>query len=119
MSIAIATFDHIVLCVKDVVATCAFYEKHPDMAAREERPGKYSIHFGYNKISLQDEGTVPAIARNTLPGSWNFCLLTDMPVVDYTAYWEREGATDRVLSVYFNDPDGNLVEVSNIMGDAN
>jgi len=59
VSIAIATFDHIVLCVKDVAATCAFYEKHPDMAAREERPGKYSIHFGYNKISLQDEAQCP------------------------------------------------------------
>ena len=119
--------DHIVLCVADVNRTIAFYERALGMEAHEERPGKWSLHFGSNKISLQDARTAPEIARQTVPGSGNYCVLTDEPVervaerlrglgieiVDGPA--EREGATGMILSVYFRDPDGNLVEVSNRM----
>ena len=118
-------FDHIVLCVRDIAATRRFYERVLNMESREERPGKWSLHFGANKISLQDALTSPVIARDTVPGSGNFCLLTDTPldavilhlgreaveIVDGPG--ERAGATGRILSVYFKDPDGNLVEVSN------
>jgi len=119
--------DHIVLCVNDVAATRRFYERLLNMEAREERPGKCSLHFGANKISLQDAGTSPGTARATVPGSGNFCLLTDTPldavilhlrqqgieIVDGPG--ERAGATGKILSVYFKDPDGNLVEVSNLL----
>ena len=46
--------DHIVLCVNDVAATRRFYERVLNMEAREERPGKWSLHFGTHKMSLQD-----------------------------------------------------------------
>ena len=119
------SLDHIVLCVKDVAATRSFYGRVLGMQSREERPGKWSLHFGANKISLQDAVTAPDIARDTVPGSGNFCLLTDTPVTEVVAQLEREGieivagpgeragATGPILSVYFKDPDGNLVEVSN------
>jgi catechol 2,3-dioxygenase-like lactoylglutathione lyase family enzyme len=95
------------------------------MQPREERPGKWSLHFGSNKISLQDATSAPDIARSTVPGSGNFCLLTDVPVEDLASMLrdlridiiagpaERDGATGRLWSIYFRDPDGNLVEVSN------
>lgn len=123
----VSGFDHIVLCVDDVDATCRFYAAALGMAAREERPGKWSLHFGANKISLQDVRSAPAIARATVPGSGNFCLLTDEPIDAVVAHLrrqgieiidgpgEREGATGPILSVYFRDPDGNLVEVSNLL----
>jgi catechol 2,3-dioxygenase-like lactoylglutathione lyase family enzyme len=118
--------DHIVLCVRDVAATRAFYERVLGMASREERPGKYSLQFGANKISLQDAATSPTIARDTVPGSGNFCLLSDTPVEAWRAHLVeqgveivdsglRDGATGTIASLYFNDPDGNLVEVSNLV----
>lgn len=119
-------FDHIVLCARDVAATRAFYERVLGMAAREERPGKYSLQFGAHKISLQDAATSPSIARDTVPGSGNFCLLSDTPVAEWRAHLEaqgvaildaglRDGATGTIDSLYFHDPDGNLVEVSNLV----
>jgi catechol 2,3-dioxygenase-like lactoylglutathione lyase family enzyme len=125
---AVRALDHIVLCVRDVAATRRFYEDLLGMESREERPGKWSLHFGDQKISLQDAASSPAIARDTVPGSGNFCLLTDAPMDEVVALLaeagvaivdgpgERAGATSPILSVYFRDPDGNLVEVSNLLG---
>ena len=118
-------FDHIVLCVTDVRRTLEFYETVLGMERREERPGKWSLHFGSSKISLQDAAADPELARRTTPGPGNFCLLTDDPVDDFAAALremnieivagpdERSGADGALRSVYFRDPDGNLVEVSN------
>jgi catechol 2,3-dioxygenase-like lactoylglutathione lyase family enzyme len=117
--------DHLVLCVADVAASRAFYQRALGMQAREERPGKWSLHFGTQKVSLQDAANAPAMASGTVPGSGNFCLLTDVPVTEVAAHLrsegvaildgpgERIGAAGPILSVYFRDPDGNLVEVSN------
>ncbi len=118
-------FDHIVLCVNDVAATRRFYEAVLGLESREERPGKWSLHFGTHKISLQDAATSPALAKKTVPGRGNFCLLTETPMPEIVAALarnqvaviegpdERQGATGTLFSVYFRDPDGNLVEVSN------
>ena len=123
---SLTRLDHIVLCVADVEATKAYYERVLGMESREERPGKWSLHFGQHKISLQDAGTAPDIAKDTVPGSGNFCILTDDPIEDVVAHLEkegvdirvgpaeREGAVGTIISVYFNDPDGNLVEISRL-----
>jgi catechol 2,3-dioxygenase-like lactoylglutathione lyase family enzyme len=125
MPIEITGFDHIVLCVANVPRTLDFYRRVLRMEPREERPGKWSLHFAEHKISLQDAATAPEIAKDTLPGSGNFCLLTRTSMAEVVATLEREsvsvligpvereGATGSILSVYFHDPDGNLVEVSN------
>lgn len=119
------SLDHIVLCVRDVAATRAFYERVLGMESREERPGKWSLHFGLNKISLQDAVAVPDIARDTFRAAGNFCVLTDTPIAEVVAHMreqgiaiidgpgERAGAVGPILSAYFDGPDGNLVEVSN------
>lgn len=117
--------DHLVLCVRDVPASCRFYERVLGMEAREERPGKWSLHFGRNKISLQDAAAPASSAAATLPGSGNFCVLTEVPMAAVLGHLEKEdidivdgpgeraGAAGPILSVYFRDPDGNLIEVSN------
>jgi catechol 2,3-dioxygenase-like lactoylglutathione lyase family enzyme len=121
----IVALDHIVLCVRDVAAMRGFYERVLAFEPREERPGKWSLHFGPHKISLQDAATPPDIARGTVPGSGNFCVLSLTPMAEVITHLAREGieiidgpaeragAVGTILSVYFKDPEGNLVEVSN------
>jgi catechol 2,3-dioxygenase-like lactoylglutathione lyase family enzyme len=119
--------DHIVLCVAHVDETLVFYERVLGMQPREERPGKWSLHFGSNKISLQDAQSSPELAKRTVPGSGNFCVLTDTPIAEVIEHLrlhdvaivegpaEKAGATGKIFSVYFRDPDSNLVEVSNLL----
>ncbi|WP_348627611.1 VOC family protein [Sinorhizobium sp. M4_45] len=59
----VCALDHKVLCVNDVRATRRFYERVLNMESREERPGKWSLHFGAQKISLQDAVAFPSIAH--------------------------------------------------------
>lgn len=123
----ITGFDHIVLCVRDLSATRRFYTEVLGMTEVEERPGKYAMHFGPHKISLQDAAAPPAMARGTLPGTGNFCVQTDTPMDEVVRTLTaadikiiegpapKIGATGPLNSVYFRDPDGNLVEVSNLI----
>ncbi len=118
-------FDHIVISATDVDATIKFYQSVLGMEAKEERPNKWALHFGTSKISIQDASSLPDIARQTAPGTANFCVYTDTAMENVVAKLnlyhtdivagpgERFGANGTILSVYFNDPDGNLVEVCN------
>ena len=121
----VLSLDHLVLAVRDVPASLAYYETHLGLERREERPGKWALHFGEQKISLQKADDMPVIAEGTTPGSGNFCLLSAEPVAALAdrlrtdgvqildGPTEKMGAAGPILSIYFNDPDGNLVEVSN------
>ena len=120
----ITGFDHIVLVVDDVAATVDFYERTLGFRGVEHMPGKWALTFGPNKISLQPASDPPAKARATTPGSGNFCVLTDQSIDEVAAHLlgigveiedgpvEKVGAVGQIMSVYFRDPDGNLVEVS-------
>ena len=121
----IDSIDHIVLGVHDVQKTIRFYTDVLGMKAREEQPSKWSLHFGASKISLQHAESMPEIAKGTVPGSGNFCLLTKTPINQVAATLkqhqvnildgpiEKTGATGPIISIYFFDPDRNLVEISN------
>lgn len=60
-----------------------------------------------------------------MPGSADFCLISKTPIDDVIAHLTAQnveielgpvpktGAMGDLVSVYFRDPDGNLVEISN------
>ena len=103
----------------------AFYRDVLGCSVGEERPGKWAIWFGSNKISLQDEAKKPDMAIATLPGTGNFCVLADAPVAEVAEHLvshgveiltgpvPKDGATGPIMSIYFRDPEGNLVEIAN------
>lgn len=118
--------DHVVLTVASIAQTLAFYQRVLGMEAREFKPGRWALHFGSQKINLHEVGTVvdPNV-RHATPGSADVCFLTRMPLADVIAHLQREqvaivqgpvratGARATLQSVYFYDPDENLIEVAN------
>lgn len=121
--------DHLVLTVADIEATASFYERTLKLKRETFRgPGgeqRYALAFGQQKINLQDRGTVtPTKARQPTFGSGDFCLIAAVPLDDVVAHLNaehvpieagpvaRRGALGALRSIYFRDPDGNLVEVA-------
>jgi catechol 2,3-dioxygenase-like lactoylglutathione lyase family enzyme len=121
----IARLDHFVLTVRDIDATCAFYERVLGMEVRWFGDGRTALHFGRQKINLHKAGAEfePKAAAPT-PGSGDLCLILDGALEDALEHLEREGidiiegpverigAEGTIRSVYFRDPDGNLIEIS-------
>ena len=124
----IDSLDHLVLTVADVEATCAFYRRALGMEVVTFGGGRKALAFGCQKINLHRHGGEfePKAARPT-PGSGDLCLLTSVPLSEVVAHLQTEripivegpvprtGATGPILSVYFRDPDGNLIEVANAL----
>lgn len=123
---AIDRIDHFVLTVASIERTIAFYTRALGMTAVTFGPGRRALAFGANKINLHEAGKeFEPKARTPVAGSGDFCLITRAPLADVKSHLEREGvrieigpvprtgATGPIQSIYFRDPDGNLVEVSN------
>jgi catechol 2,3-dioxygenase-like lactoylglutathione lyase family enzyme len=120
----IARIDHLVITVRSVEATCSFYERVLGFE-RESVAGKpTALHFGSCKISVhQTDRTFEPKASAPTVGSADFCLITEW-TLDVVARRleaenvavvlgpvDRDGARGPIRSIYFRDPDGNLVEV--------
>jgi catechol 2,3-dioxygenase-like lactoylglutathione lyase family enzyme len=133
MATMAARFDHIVLTVRDIQETLKFYERALGFETEvfhgsDGRP-RYALHFGEQKINLQDRTTDTANrARVPTPGSADFCLIAAVPLDQVVARLgaegipiaagpvTRTGAMGPMRSVYFRDPDGNLIEISEYAG---
>jgi catechol 2,3-dioxygenase-like lactoylglutathione lyase family enzyme len=117
--------DHFVLTVRSVEATCAFYERVLGFRRVDAAGRPTALHFGRQKINLHEVGrTFEPKATAPTPGAGDFCLIADRPIADVILHLrtcevaielgpvQRAGALGAMTSVYFRDPDGNLVEVS-------
>ncbi len=122
----IDSLDHLVLTVADLDATCAFYQRVLGMQVVTFGAGRKALAFGAQKINLHQAGREfePKAQRPT-PGSADLCFLTSVPLAQVQTHLaasgvaitegpvQRTGAQGPILSVYFRDPDQNLIEVSN------
>ncbi|MDA5558846.1 VOC family protein [Shimia sp. MMG029] len=123
--IQIDRLDHLVLTVARIDATVAFYKRVLGMEVVTFGAGRVALTFGPQKINLHEAGReFEPKALHPTPGSADLCLIAATPLSEIVAHLEaqkvaieqgpvaRTGATGPITSVYFRDPDHNLIEVS-------
>lgn len=127
----IRSLDHVAITCADLEATLAFYKRVLGATTHYEeqwRAGTIPVvilQLGGCRMSLHS-AAAPAKphARVPTPGSEDVCFRFDGPIAEAVALLERHGvaivegpvarpAADGTLgqSVYFRDPDGNLLEL--------
>lgn len=124
----ISRLDHLVLTVKDLDQTCDFYNTVLGMETQIFSGNRRALKFGDQKINLHLFGSEPEPkAQEPTTGAADLCFITDVPIDDVINHLKdrrvdiiegpvgKTGALGPILSVYFRDPDGNLIEVSNAL----
>ncbi len=126
----VVTLDHLVLTVADINTTVIFYETILGMTAEQFTPAdgskRWALKFGTQKINLHQAGeSFAPYAGSPTVGSADLCFLSETKLRDWQSHLsahdivvelgpiDRTGATGAIRSLYFRDPDQNLIEVSN------
>lgn len=117
--------DHIVLTVASIDVTCEFYGKVLGMRVERFGGGRVALRFGDQKINLHQVGSeFEPRANRAIAGSGDVCFITRVPMDQVLAHLAscgvvliegpvtRTGALRPITSVYFRDPDLNLIEVA-------
>lgn len=118
----ITGIDHIVLTVRDIEASAAFYARVLGLESETFGAGRRALKVGDQKINLHTLGM--ETRNHAVIGSGDVCLITDQSpetvIEKLTAEGveidegpvARSGARGPITSVYFTDPDGHLIEIS-------
>lgn len=122
----INNIDHIVLTVTDIDKTIDFYTNILGFEVVTFGDNRKALTFGDQKINLHQKGKeFEPKAEYPTSGSADLCFIAETNIEDVLeelqqknieiieGIVERTGATGKIKSVYFRDPDLNLIEVSN------
>jgi catechol 2,3-dioxygenase-like lactoylglutathione lyase family enzyme len=128
---AVCALDHIVLDVADVKRSLEFYQRALGLGAERVEAWQRG-EVGFPSLRVNDSTIIDLVsdaagqsghsaARGNLA---HFCLVTDSPNLDHaiqtlhaagvaieTGPARRSGARGDALSIYFRDPDNNLIEL--------
>ncbi|XP_072481944.1 glyoxalase domain-containing protein 5 [Notamacropus eugenii] len=124
-SCLIRGIDHLVMTVKSIEETTSFYSKLLGMEIVTFKGNRKALCFGNQKFNLHEvRKEFEPKAHNPVPGSIDVCLITDCLLHEVMEHLKncnipieegpvtRTGALGPIESVYFRDPDKNLIEVS-------
>uniref|UniRef100_A0A3Q2V0S3 Glyoxalase domain-containing protein 5 n=1 Tax=Haplochromis burtoni TaxID=8153 RepID=A0A3Q2V0S3_HAPBU len=124
--VEVSHLDHLVLTVKSVPDTISFYSSVLGMEVVTFKANRKALSFGQQKFNLHQRGQeFEPKAKHPTSGSADLCLITKTPLAEVAAHLkacgvkieegpvERTGAVGTIISLYFRDPDQNLIEVSN------
>lgn len=117
--------DHLVLTVVDIQVTCEFYTKVLGMELEKFANGRLGLKFGNQKLNLHqlNQEFKPHALKPT-PGSVDLCLIFNNSISDVISHLHayqvkiiegpviRTGAMGKITSIYIQDPDQNLIELS-------
>ncbi|AZA59629.1 VOC family protein [Chryseobacterium indoltheticum] len=122
----IKNIDHLVLTVADINKTIDFYTNILGFEVVTFGNNRKALTFGNQKINLhQKEKEFEPKAEHPTTGSADLCFISETDIDDVLeelkqknieiieGVVERTGAIGKIKSVYFRDPDLNLIEISN------
>ncbi|XAW87625.1 VOC family protein [Vibrio sp. CDRSL-10 TSBA] len=121
----IKRLDHFVLTVADIPTSVAFFQSVMGMTAVSFGEGRVALIYGQQKINLHQLGSeFEPKARHVQAGSADLCFIIDGELESAMQHVQaqnvniiegpvnRTGALGSIVSFYFRDPDGNLIECS-------
>ena len=121
----VQSLDHLVLTVADVETSAIFYARVLGMQRVIFGEGRTALQFGNQKINLHPAAApLQPHALRPVAGSGDLCFVTLLLLADWLKHLAacgvvleagpvaRSGALGPMTSLYFRDPDGNLIEIA-------